>query len=373
MSRLKYLNIYGNKVSDLSPLRHLQSLEELNLGKDSIESLAVLEQLPNLRRLLLSMGQVPCLKRCKCLSAIQILEVEGDGSVKNLIDFPEMPSLKVLKLLGVKDTAGIEQFDSLSTLRLSRGGFARLNGLEKLKRLTHLDVSTSWPLSLEALNKLYALRCVEVYAPKVSDLSALARLPVLHEIDVDDETQCDRSELEALRKSLTPWGDEFRTAEKKASPSLDIEIVSQETFDYYDGKAPFGIKPGECEDGMFQSERDWLVGELQNTLEVNFKEDEGEHDDGDFLLPGTSGLRRSERLVLNSLRAYESVGEIITAVQQILCETRNDWIIYFQSLLSEGPDTEELPEDVQDFIVWIYPDRIMATKDNAAIVRDLIS
>ena len=64
--------------------------------------------------------------------------------------------------------------------------------------------------------------------------------------------------------------------------------------------------------------------------------------------------------------------EIITAVQGVLCETRNDWIIYFQGLLSERADWEELPEDAQDFTVWIYPDTIKATKDNAAVVRELI-
>ena len=84
-------------------------------------------------------------------------------------------------------------------------------------------------------------------------------------------------------------------------------------------------------------------------------------------------MPRSEGLVLYSLRAYGSVREIVTAVQQILCEARNDWIVYFQTLLGEGPDFEELPETAQDFIVWIYPDKIVATKDNAAIVSELIN
>ena len=156
--------------------------------------------------------------------------------------------------------------------------------------------------------------------------------------------------------------------EKKAGPSLEIEIVSQETFNRYDSKEPFGIKAGEYEDGMFKSEREWLVGELRSTLKVNFKEGVN----GDFLLPGTPGFRRSERLALYSLRAYESFREIVADVQHVLCEARNDWIIYFQGLASEGPNFEELPEDARDFTVWIYPDKIMATADNAAVVRELI-
>ena len=365
MSRLKYLNIYANKVSDLSALAHLQSLEELNLANNPIESLAVLEQLPKLRWLALSTDQVPCFTRCKRLPSVQVLEITGEAPVGTVANFPEMPSLKVLRLYQLRDTAAMGRFPSLSTLALIYGQFSRLDGVEKLKGLTHLEAWSSQPLSLQPLRTMYSLRRVEILAPPgVTDLSALSRLPVLHEVRIGDQHDanklpCNPAELEALNKSLTPWLDEFKAPDKKASPSLAIEVVSQEVFDFYDSKESFGIKPGECEDGMFKSEREWLVSELRSTLKVNFKEDI----DGDFLLPGTTGFRRSERLALYSLRAHERVREIITAVQGILCDARNDWIIYFQGLASEGPDWADLPEGAQDFTVWIYPDKIVATEE----------
>jgi len=367
MSKLKHLSICRNKVSDLSPLVHLQSLEELTLAHNPIESFDVLEQLPKLRSLALSNDQVSSLARCKCLPSIQVMEITGEALVDNLTNFPEMPSLKVLKIYGLKETAGIERFASLSTLELIYGELSRLDGLEKLKGLTHLEAWSSHPLSLRPLSTVYALRRVEILAPEVADVPALSRLPVLHEFSAGDKNDsekitCNQAELEALCKSLTPWADEFKAPDRKTSPRLHVEIVSQETFDIYDSKESFGIKPGECEDGMFKSERQWLESELRSTLEGNFKEDL----DGDFFLPGMTGFRRSDRLVLYSLRAYESVREIITAVQGVLCEARNEWIIYFQALLSEGADFEKLPDDAQDFTVWIYPDKIMATKENAA-------
>jgi Leucine-rich repeat (LRR) protein len=367
MSRLKYLNIYANRVSNPSRLAHLQSLEELNLANNPIESLAVLDQLFKLRSLALSTDQVLCFARCRCLPSIQVLEITGEAPVDNLTNFPEMPLLKVLRVYLLKSTAGIERFVSLSTLELIHGQVSRLDDVEKLKGLTHLKAWTSQPLSLQPLSALYALRRVEIHAPKVDELSALTRLPVMHEIHIGDKADYSRAELAAQCKALTPWGDEFRTSEKKIIPSLNIEMVSQNTFDFYDSKEPFGIKPDECEDGMFKSEREWLVGELRGALRVNFKEDV----DGDFLLPGTTGFRRSERLVLYSFRAYESFREIVTAVQHVLCEARNDWIIFFQALVSEGPDAAVLPEEAQDFTVWIYPDKIVAAEYNAAIIREL--
>jgi hypothetical protein len=222
---------------------------------------------------------------------------------------------------------------------------------------------------------MYALRRVKILAPPgVTDLSALSRLPVLHEVRIGDQHDankipCNRAELEALSKSLTPWADEFKAPDKKTSPSLDIEIVSEETFDYYDSKVPFGIQVGECEDGMFKSERRWLQDELIDSIEaINL-----EHGDNkDFFVTSQTGFARSEGLVLYSLRAYERVREVITAIQGVLCETRNQWIIYFQGMASEGLDWEDLPEDAQDFTVWIYPDRIMATEENAVNLRGIV-
>src|SRR6266568_747880 len=112
---------------------------------------------------------------------------------------------------------------------------------------------------------------------------------------------------------------------------------------------------------MFTSERKWLQDELIDSIEaMSLKHG----DNKDFFITSQTAFARSEGLVLYSLRAYEHVREIITAIQGILCEARNDWIIYFQGLASEGSDWEELPEDAQDFEVWIYPNKIMATEDS---------
>ena len=51
MKDLKYLNILRNKISDVSLLRNLSSLEEVILGYNPLASLAVLQELPNLREL----------------------------------------------------------------------------------------------------------------------------------------------------------------------------------------------------------------------------------------------------------------------------------------------------------------------------------
>ena len=174
---------------------------------------------------------------------------------------------------------------------------------------------------------------------------------------MDNEETCDATELQAVRNDLTSWDDHFKDTGKGLTPSLELEIVDQETFDYYDSKAPYGAAPDECTDGILDSERRWLVEEIRNALSVFLK------DDTDFHLPWTSGARRSERVILYTEKACESFRDVALAVQRILCETKNDWIIWTQA---------DVGDDLEDFIVWIYPQKLVTTHECEKIVRDLI-
>jgi len=52
---------------------------------------------------------------------------------------------------------------------------------------------------------------------------------------------------------------------------------------------------------------------------------------------------------------------LVLGFQKVLSQAKEDWIIYFQS------DDAKIK-----FIVWIYPDKIMVTKEYEAAVRRLI-
>jgi hypothetical protein len=276
-----------------------------------------------------------------------------------------MPGLKVLKVHNVQGLEGIEKFGSLETLEFYSSSISDLSRLRGMKRLTHLTLCNSKPLNAEPLAGLHALRKLSINCPKVEGIKALSSLPVLHDIHMDNEETCDTSELNALRQDLTPAETEFKANSKGLTPSLDLEIVDQETFDYHDTKAPYGVKPGEHDDGMMESEREWLLDEIRESLSVFLEEDT------DFHLPYTSGRRRSERVILYSRKTYEKFRDIALGIQKILCETRNDWIIWVQALPGEGPGEEEV-EDLEDFIVWIYPDKLVATQEHGKIVQQLI-
>jgi hypothetical protein len=367
MMELRDLNIYSNHVRDISVLGALPTLEKLSLANNPIESLRVIEELPRLQKLTISPDQVAAFNDCRRLSRVYNLHIGIDGEVEDFTHFPDLPSLKVLHVWHPKSLNGIERFTSLETLHLTAGKFSSLEPLQDLKSLTHLSLSTSQALDMETLKGLYALRKLVVIGQTVRGLRALVRLPALHEVGMDDESTCDASDLQALRDGLSSWDSEFKTDAKEVKPSLDLQVVDQATFDYYDSKAPFGILPGECNEEMLDdSERNWLLARIGDALSVKFE------DEKDFHLPYTSGFQRTERVIIYGIRAYESFREVALAVQEILCSTRNDWIIWCQSLLWESPEEQEIPDGAEDFIVWIYPDKIMVAEEHAEIVRKLI-
>jgi hypothetical protein len=369
MTRLTRLNLLKNRISDLEPLRNLRLLESLDLGGNPVKSLRVLQDLPNLRCLTLSLEQMRRFVECKSLSTVRTLSLSMDGKGNNFDAWPALPALKVLNVSGATSLKGIERFSTLQTLRLSSGKFSDLKPLTSLKRLTHCELSTRRALDAQPLAQLFALRRLVFSCPKVDGLRSLSSLPALHDIALDYKVKHKPVELRSLLAELTSWDIEFKDESRKLQPSLELQVVDQHTFDYYDSEASYGVRPDEPElDGMLGSERHWLLRQIEEALSARF-----EHgDSADFFLPLTTGRQRTERVILYSHAAYESFRDIVLAVQQILCQTRNDWIIWFQSCVTEGPDADALPENFEDFIVWIYPNKIVAARENAQVVSRLI-
>ena len=369
LQKLRYLNCYSNRIEDLGPLKDLRLLEELALGDNPIQSFRVLDELPRLRELTISLDQVKAFSECRKLPHLLSLKIHGNkGAIRDFHNWPEMPRLKLLDAHGVRNLSGIERFKSLETLKLYDARLADLTPLCALKALTHIDISASKPqeLDLAPLADLYALRRVSIHHATVENLPSLSRLPVLHEVHLNNKSRRNAKELAKLRRELIPWDGEFKVENQRLNPSLSLEVVDQATFDYYNNKEPFGIQDGECNGGMFNSERAWLVNQLSEALSVGFEETTH------FELPSIGGLRRSERIVIFSMQAYESFREIALRAQRVLCEMKSDWIIWCQSLLWEAPEEQDIPEGTEDFIVWIYPDKIVATKESAKVVRKLL-
>ncbi len=111
----------------------------------------------------------------------------------------------------------------------------------------------------------------------------------------------------------------------------------------------------DVNEGLLSSELDWLDGQLEKVFAADF------HADDDYVIPFKWKSAWSRTVVLNSDKALASFPKIVLGIQNVLCNAGQDWIIYLQS------------DDVQpEFVIWVYPDRIMVTHEYVPAVRMLI-
>lgn len=354
-AKLRRLHLADNHVRDLSPLAACTDLEEVEVRNNPLDDMTSLESLPKLKELELSVGQLSSFRRLRCFPALVKLHL-GNGEFDSFEGFPHMPVLTMIWGANPNSLAGMELMPSLQNLVNFGGKFESLEPLRSLIHLTHIHMNGCHVRDTEPLRGLLALRDVFLWTESSSvSIEHLDSLPALHSLSI----KCQGTvpyELEQIRSGLTSWDVEFLSPTPRHSPSLALEVVDQATFDYYDSKAKYGVGPKDTNRELLASERDWVMGRVQEVLETDFTEDD------DFYIPYQWAGGRSATVMLMSEQAVESFRTLVLGIQEVLATCRYDWIIYFQSDCCE-----------ENFIVWIYPDKLVLTEEYEARVNELIA
>lgn len=353
-TELKRLHLGDNPLQDLSPLAQCKSLEELTLGNCPVSDLSALEELPVLYELSISVDQIAVFKQLKRLPHLRKLEFDL-GTFDSFEGFPEMPELRVIRGAHVNQLDGLEKFPRLQNLVNVSGQFDSLEPIRNLRELTHANFHNCSVDSLQPLAALAALRVLRIGTTASDvDLSPLEMLPLIHEVNI----VCGGSEpagLSKLRGSLSSWDNEFRGGMPRHKPSLELEVVDKKLFDVYDSERPFNVVGPDANEGLLESELEWLDGQLEDLFKATLRPDH------DYALPFKWNGARSRTIVLYSDKSLSSFSKLVLDIQNVLSNAKQDWIIYLQS---DGVEPE--------FIVWVYPNKIMVTHEHAEVVRKLI-
>ena len=353
--KLRRLELARIPARDISALAGCRNLERLNLQGTMVTSLAVLEALMHLRELAITTEHVPLLEELPCLPALEKLEISGEV-FDSFAKFPAMPKLRVLWGARVRSLEGIGRFKRLESLVNFGGEITKLDPLQQAAKLTHVNILDSRVSSLAPVASLHGLRVLRLHTRLTQlDLTPLTGLPVLHEASI----KCAGREPDAfrpIRERLSSWDAEFLVPTTRFTPSLKLEIVDQETFDFYETKGKFGLTAADTNSQLLTSELAWLDRRLKEVFAFGLEKDT------DFSLPFRWGGARSRSVILMSDRAVELFRSIVLGMQEVLCHAKNNWILYLQS---DGTDTE--------ILAWIYPNRIVTTEEFAETLRRLIS
>lgn len=357
-SRLKALYLHGNDIRSIEPLVNCKRLKYLNLTDNPITDLSPLESMESLETIELSANQISAFRKLTRLPNIRKLEFDLE-TFDSFEGFPEMPNLQIIRGAHVNSLAGLEKFASLENIDNLSGSIDSLKPMEDLKKLTHFNFYGTSISDLTPLAELDQLRSISLKTDRHIELAPLRSLPMLRDVSIIVK-EAEHPDLGHLRENLQSWDIEFHSKAAKSKPSLSIEVVDQETFNFYDGYADYGIEVDQINHGLLSSELDWLDKKLESLLSKTLKN--GDDYEIPFKWPGA----RSRTVVIYSQEAASALPKIITGIQEALSHAKNDWIIYFQS-------DYEFDTEKKDFIVWIYPDKIQTTSEYQPIVELLLN
>lgn len=158
---LKRLELTGNEIKDLSPLKYLTKLEELRLSDNLIEDITVLKDLTNLEILLISGNKIKDITPLKKLTNLISLRL-----AKNIIESLE----------------GIEDLVNLKVLRIRENKISKLDPIEKLVNLNFYDFNFdgnpcySRFTKCDTMKEILAQVYIEVHLNKEDDLRGKAAL-----------------------------------------------------------------------------------------------------------------------------------------------------------------------------------------------------
>lgn len=203
LTKLRVLILNARPITNIDALSSLKALEELTLDSSAVTSLAPLKGLPKLRELYLREG--PKLKDIAAVAdmpALQTLYVHSDlvpdfsviGKAKsltklsvggkNLKSLAFVADLKDLEELGVSgpkvELAPVAKLSKLRMLQAERCGLTDLSALKGLTKLTELYVGFNKIKDLSPLKTTTALTTLRISENPVKSLMPISELPLSH-------------------------------------------------------------------------------------------------------------------------------------------------------------------------------------------------
>jgi len=198
-SSLEELDLYGNKINDVTPLAQLSNLRTLNIGKNfntlytsGVNStnglnLNVLSSLPLLEELYAEDNKISDLSFVESLTQLKILNLANN----NLSDVTALSSLSNLETLilsnnKITDLGALSGCVKLTYIDASKNyyevmdsetlfytgyGIKDLSFTKNLSSLTYLNVSMNMVTTLESVAKLKSLRSVYADDNYITDIS----------------------------------------------------------------------------------------------------------------------------------------------------------------------------------------------------------
>lgn len=228
---LRKLCIRHTPITDISALRGLPSLTELEIIASPVADLSPLADLPNLAKLTLSIPpETPV--SLPDLPNLRSLKLSHPRTPIQLGNMPRLQSADLLALC--EDPSRLVQSPALTELKLRLSDGQSLVPLAQAENLLSLSLRCDGVVDLTALSSLQELETLDLFGAKTTDLTSLNALPKLKTLSLLNTPAREFGSLAVLTtlqnltiQSLVPLSDLSFVAALTELNHLSLGQVSQ--------------------------------------------------------------------------------------------------------------------------------------------------
>jgi serine/threonine protein kinase len=207
MKNLSELALYGQKITDLTPLEGL-NITRLGLGSNSLKDISSLKEFKNLVSVNIADNPVSDLTPIKDLKSLSDLDISCtavndiypiaglfiadlsilDTPVQDYSPLMRLPRLEVLRArsIGSEGIDTIIQLSYLKNLTIYNSGIEDIGIFSSLPRLEYLDLYFNDIKSIENIGSLKRLRHAGLGGNEIIDLSPITQLKELTSITINN-------------------------------------------------------------------------------------------------------------------------------------------------------------------------------------------
>lgn len=202
------LDLAGNEIVDLTPIKNCKKLEKLDLSSQfssleyrELSDISPLANLTNLKVLRLKSNDIQDVSVLKNLTNLEELDLFGNRKIKSIEGFEKLTNLKKLFLnrtRSIKDITALKECKNLQQLSIQGNKVDNIDALKDHKNLEKLDISSNNIKDITAISSSVNLTELLASGNKIENLSAIKDLVNLKALHISENKISDISSLEKL-------------------------------------------------------------------------------------------------------------------------------------------------------------------------------
>ena len=210
---LMEIELRGNRISDVSPLKNLTNLTKLRLGTNrKISDVSPLKNLTNLTFLDIDSNQISDISPIKVLTNLTWLDLD-DNRISDITPLKVLTNLTYLDLDGnrISDITPLKVLTNLTFLDIDDNEISDMSPLSVLIKLKVLDLEGNKLSDISPISTLTNLTELDLHNNEISDISPISTLTNLTILNLSDNQISDFSPIAGLIGNLTEYDNSNQT------------------------------------------------------------------------------------------------------------------------------------------------------------------